>query len=257
MSARSIFADKAVTLKKWNLALAIVHLASGIASIIAAVLLPVPLQARLYTDFDGVTLSTLAAYSLFITVVPIQIIASIIHWLQYADVAEYNKSVLCKGINSLRWIGFALANGLWTWSLFTLAGAGNIFLVISGVLVNFLMQYLGYLHERDNHPVNSPGTMIYLVLGIVPFVIIWAPVLTYHIINISTAKTYISVAIFGSLAFAFFMLVPFIWRYYQRKLNNTMTVRANFMLELFLIVLWALGTTFFVWCNIIGNYADP
>jgi hypothetical protein len=238
-------------LRNWNIAPIIVQLISFIA--LLAISLSDLSGARrvgLWIDVErGASIRSLGTYPIFATLVPFPAITAIFHLLALLNVDNYYKEVETRGVNRLRWIEYAITNGLMTFSLCTLAGAGGVVLLVASVLANLIMQYFGYLHEYYNHPAGSePKTLWYLIAGFVPWIQIWVTVLTYYGLNFDTATTSDGVAIIGSLVLSLTFVIPLVWRYRKQP-----TAKNNYRMEVFYIILSLTAKLFLDWTVIIGT----
>lgn len=234
-------------LRTWNYLVAAVHFSSFVAlTIISYLNLATAKRVRLWTDYDGATLSVIADYPLFATLLPFPAITALFHLLAAWNVDSYYREVLVRGVNRLRWIEYAITNSLITVSLFGIVGAGDVYLFVAGILSNIAMQYFGYAHEEANHPLNRRPTLLPLLTGFLPFFAIWIPTLAYHIADISAAPAFEVVAVFGSLVFALLFVIPLLIRYRTRA-SKEVELQANYNEELFYIILSLTAKLFLDW----------
>lgn len=252
----SRFAKWTRSLRSWNYAVAAVHFSSFVVlTIISFANQSTAPRARLWTDYDGATLTEIANYPLFATLLPFPAITAFFHLLAAWNVDSYYSGVLVKGTNRLRWVEYAITNSLITWSLLTLVGAGNVFLLVAAVFSNVVMQYFGYKHELANHPEESTPTLQTLLMGFLPFFAIWTPTLAYTIAGISAAPAFEIVAVFGSLVFALLFVVPLLIRYRYAG-SAEPEIQANYNEEIFYIILSLTAKLFLDWTVTINTLVN-
>lgn len=223
----------------WNVAVACVHLSSFVALTIISF---VNLDKARY-----VALGATGSYPIFATLLPFPLITGVFHIATAANVDSYYHSVLVLGVNRLRWIEYGITNGLMTWSVLAIAGAGaaSVYLPVMGVLANFSMQYHGYLFEQFR---AKNGTVLWM--GFLPWIVIWVPTLGYYFARISTALLYDGFAILGTFAFSIAFVVP-LW--YRQAKGDTATELYN--VELAYIWLSLTAKLWLDWTMTIGNLA--
>jgi len=242
-------------LKFWNIVAASVQFISFVGLLIAFLTnMDTYRRVSIWIVEDrGSTVNRLAEFFIAVSLLPFPAITSFFHVLALFDVDNYYYSVLIKGRNRLRWIEYSITNGLITFSLVTLAGAGDIVLAIVCVLANFVMQYFGYLHELLNHE-SLDGryrSWTYLIIGFIPWVQIWLAIFVYYGINFSTAPLYESFAIIGSFILSLTFVAPLVWRFNKRP-----TCRNNYYLELVYILLSLSAKLYLDWTVTIGSLVE-
>jgi len=248
----SKFAVSASSLRTWNGVIGAVHLTSFTAlSILSGIFFDQTLQVRIWTDFGGTEIQSLGAYRLFWTLLPFPLITGLIHvWIAVADADNYSRSVLQNGVNRLRWIEYAITNGLISWSVTLLAGAGSLLFPITAVLSNFVMQYFGYLHEVYNHRRTSGRSLWLIFVGFIPWAINWFIVLVYFLERVAREGASVSdwLAVIGSLVWSLAFVAPLLWRYYKPN-----TVENNYTMELIYILLSLSAKLWLDWVVTIGS----
>lgn len=240
------------SLRLWNYIVALVHSTSFVSLLIISIVnaADVPL-VRWWTDFNQTATSEVIVYGISATLLPFPAITALFHLLAAWDVDNYYSEVLCRGVNRLRWVEYAITNSLITVSLLTLVGASNLYLIVACVLSNVVMQYFGYAHEVQNHPANSKPTLTPLLVGFLPFFAIWIATLAYQISGTASPTTYGAVAVYGSLFFALMFVVPLLVRY-SKTGSEKIEVRANYTEEMFYILLSLTAKLFLDWTVTIG-----
>lgn len=228
----------------WNIAVAIVHGSSFIALlVISLVELSEARFVNLWSDVNE-TITSLGSYQLFATLLPFPAITSFVHILAAVGVDNYYAKVINLGINRLRWIEYAITNGLMSWSLTVVAGQGNnVVLAIVTVLSNFIMQWYGYEHERRRFSLEP------LLFGVLPWVINWMIVFTYYGARISTTSVTDGLAIFGSFIWSISFTLPLFWRLTKKSV----TKEVNYRVEVAYILLSLTAKLWLDWVLTIGN----
>lgn len=242
-------------LYRWNVAVVVVHWSSFLALLLISVLrLDEARRVGLWFDADrGTTLRGLGTYPLFATLVPFPFITGVFHILAAAGVDRYYQGALAWGINRLRWVEYSVTNGLMTWSLCMLAGAGNPLVALLCVFANFSMQYMGYAHEQRNHRASMRfRTLGPLLVGFIPWIITWATIFTYWGVNQGTdTKLSDGFAIVGSFVWSLTFVLPLVWRYTREN-----TVDHNYKMERAYILLSLTAKLWLDWTVIIGTLAN-
>lgn len=236
--------NRADDLGRWNIFVVVVHFSSFVAlTVIAFTHLDTNRMVDLWIDFQG-SVRSLGSYAIFITLIPFPAITALFHLMAYFNVDKYYSSVLRGGYNRLRWIEYSITNGLMSWSVCVLSGAGNVWIAIIAVINNILMQYFGYLHERY----ARERSWLFIFFGFIPWVVNWAVVFTFFIERISTALLYESFAIFGTFLWSLTFTFPLFWRYYQKN-----TVENNYKVERAYVILSLTAKLWLDWTVTIGN----
>jgi len=241
-------------LRKWNIAAVVIQSISFIALLILSVVFRDKARlVNLWVETDrGSSIQTLAAYPLYSTLLPFPIITALFHVLALCKVDNYYANVLLRGTNRLRWIEYSITNGLMTFSLCTLAGAGGVVLLVGNILANFLMQYFGYLHEKLTHDTEpSKRTLSYIGFGFLPWLQNWVTILTYYGLNVVDTKVSEHLAILGSFLLSLLFVYPLL-AIYGREHN----MRNFFVLERTYIILSLTAKLYLDWIIVIGTVAN-
>lgn len=239
------------SLKFWNAVVAIVQFFSFAALLtISLVRLSDARHVGLWLDVDrGSAIRDLGSYPLFATLVPFPFITAIFHLLARQDVDSYYSNVLYHGVNRLRWIEYSITNGLMTFSLCVLAGAGGVVLLVVNVLANCIMQAFGYFHEDLVHSQPAGArTFKYILFGFLPWLQTWITVLVYYAVNFSSATLSDGFAIIGSFLLSLTFVLPLVW--YYRRQNNA---ENNYRLEMMYIFLSLTAKLYLDWTVLIGT----
>jgi len=258
---REEFKRRAAALKTWNSAVATVHLSSFTALLVLSIVFyDSAKQVRLWTDFGGVAVQPRGSYRLFYTLLPFPFITGIFHVAIAAfDADNYSRSVLLRGTNRLRWLEYAITNGLISWSLAVLAGAGSLLFPVVAVLCNFVMQFFGYLHEHFNYTAvnykkGERKTRVYrslwfIGIGFVPWIANWLVVLVYFFERTGAAPVNDWLAVIGSLVWSLAFVAPLLWRFYQPD-----SIAVNYYTELAYILLSLSAKLWLDWVVTIGSF---
>lgn len=200
----------------------------------------------LWFDGGGV-IRPLGSFPIAATLLPFPAITALFHLAQALDVGDFYQYALVYGVTPHRWIEYAITNSLMTWSLFALAGVGNVVLLIIGVFLNVLMQLFGFLHERANSKYqHSTG---YLLWGFVPWLALWLVTFAYYFDRAASVPVYYGVAIIGSFILSLAFVAPLVYRYY----TSTPPLRANKNVVRQYSALSATAKLFLDWTVVIGN----
>lgn len=239
------------SLRTWNIVVAVVQLISFTAALIISLVdLDDARRVGLWID-DEFGIKSLGTYPIFATLVPFPFITAIFHLMAVFGVDNYYSSTIFYGLNRLRWIEYGITNGLMTFSLCVLAGAGGVVLLVVNVLANIFMQWCGYLHEKYNHsPRVRRGTLWYIAFGFLPWLQTWVTVLVYFARRPDPPLSDYF-AIIGSLIWSLAFVVPLLWRYSRRG-----SVRDNYNMELMYIFLSLSAKLWLDWTVIIGTLVD-
>jgi len=141
-----------------------------------------------------------------------------------------------------------ITNGLMTFSLCVIAGAGDVVLITVNIIANIIMQYFGYLHEKYNHPPSTvTRTPKFLIFGFLPWLQIWITILVAYGINgnVVTSDAY---SIVGSMLLSLTFVVPLIWRYTVETSSKN-----NYTMELIYIILSFTAKAWLDWTFVLGN----
>jgi hypothetical protein len=234
----------------WNICVTCVHWSSFIAlTAISTTRLDTVRRVALYFDSGKTSLGT---YPLFATLIPFPFITGLFHIFAAYNVDNYYYLVLKRGVNRLRWIEYAITNGLMTWSLCLLVRAGSILIPILCVFANFTMQTYGWWHERRNHMVKREYQSLGpLLLGFIPWLVVWATILAYWIAHVDTSTISEGFAVIGSFVLSLFFVFPLLWRY-----NTLNTIENNYKMEIAYIVLSLTAKLWLDWTLTIGNLVE-
>jgi len=236
----------------WNIAVTTVHWSSFTAILIISLtrLDTVTTVGIWFDDNLGFTVpKSLGSYELFATLVPFPFITGVFHLLAAYNVDNYYYNVLNIGVNRMRWIEYTITNGLMTWSLCVLAGAGSILIPITCVLLNVTMQSYGWFHEKRNHRViYQVRSLVPLLIGFIPWFGIWAVVFTYYGANMSTMVLSDGFAVIGTFIWSLTFVLPLLWRYQKEN-----TVENNYQMEVAYIILSLTAKLWLDWTVVIGN----
>ena len=241
-------------LRWWNVVVAIVHLSSFTAlTVIAFTRLDQARLVPLWVDY-GATVDVLGQYVLFATLLPFPLITGLFHIYATVDPRKtYSREVLLQGRNTLRWIEYAITNGLMSWSVAVVAGANNLILPITCVLSNCVMQYFGYLHETINQKLKQPGkTWGPLLVGFVPWLINWLIALLYFGFRIGRESVQVTdyLAVFGTFVWSLGFVAPLVWRF------NKPGIVPNYKVEVAYALLSLSAKLWLDWVLTIGNLVE-
>lgn len=237
------------SLRFWSWLVVAVHTSSFVALLIITLLVASPLNVPLWIDFGG-SITSLGSYPIAATLLPFPITTAIFHAAQALDVADYYRAAIVRGVTPHRWIEYSITNGLITWSIFVLAGAGNILLPVSGVLINVVMQYFGYLHECAN--TRGRRSLTLLLWGFVPYLPLWIVPLTYYFATAALVPLYYGVAIIGTFVLSLLFTAPLFWRYFTSKPE----LIANYQAERAFLLLSLTAKLYLDWAVTGGNLAN-
>jgi len=235
------------SLRTWNWAVAAVHGASFVALLIITLTSSAPLLSfPVWTDF-GQVLTVLFTTPISATLLPFPFITSAFHVAAALGVADYYKFALVKGVTPHRWLEYMITNGLMTVSVFALAGAGNILLPITGLVLNVIMNYFGYVHELAN--TKRQRTLNFVWWGFAPWLPLWIIPLTYYFVAASTLPIYFGVAIVGTFLFSIGFVLPLFYRYS----TSSPELVANYNTERAYLILSLTAKLFLDWTVTIGT----
>jgi|SRR6056297_737878 len=201
--------------------------------------------APLWTDFGGVVQAR-GQFPLAVTVLAFPLITSLFHAAQALDAYDFYQYGLVLGYTPHRWLEYAITNGLITFDIFLLAGAGSVPLLLSALVLNALMNFCGYLHERANSARQE--SLGYLFLGFLPWLPLWLVPLVYYAESASRSPTYYGTAILGSFVISLLFPLPLVWRYY----TSTERARANYYTKVMYAVLSFTSKLYLGWVVVLG-----
>lgn len=236
--------------RRWEIAASVVNAVSFLALLIGTLAtLSRTLRVPIWTDFGG-AIQTRGDFPLIVTVLAFPLITSIFHAAQAADVYDFYQRGLVLGVTPHRWLEYTITNGLITLDIYLLSGASNVFLVLSGLFLNALMNFFGYLHERANS--THQHSLGFLLVGFLPWVPLWFTPLFYYFVAVSAVPTYYGVAIIGSFVISLLFPLPLFWRYY----TSTEQIKANAYVKIAFAILSATAKLFLGWTVFIGNLVE-
>ena len=241
-------------LRNWNYVVATVHTSSFIAlSIISFIRLADPLFTRFVDVWTtGVTapITLIGSYPIFATLIPFPFITAIFHVMAACGVGDYYRDVMRRARNTLRWIEYAITNGLMSWSLVFIGGdGGNLWIAISCVVSNVIMQLFGYLYEHSNEDPKRRNLWL-IAVGFLPWIYNWTWVFVLYGNRASTALLSDGFGIIGSFVWSLAFVAPLVYRKYTR---NKSSLRANYYTELAYILLSLSAKLWLDWAITVGN----
>lgn len=212
-------------LRTWNIAVGVVFLLFFIAILFTALFALPPLLIP-------VTLrnSPLTVLNLNWTLLPFSLITALFHFLAAANVGDYTRNVIGRGVSPLRWTEYAITNALMMITVAAVAGVQDLTLLFFVIpLANISMQWFGLQHE-----IYAEETMAFLWWGFVPWAIIWAPILA-ALFDGGALAGWATVAIWFAFITSFAFPAVLLWRsnvYDEPYRNNYRTEIAFLVLSL-------------------------
>lgn len=275
---------KAKVLQKLNLAAGIVHLLSGVALVIVAIIFrDDAVRTELTTDFKVFSESftgpatagqlelqskSLGFYPVVWVDIPFPFITAAFHLvlaLSQTYRNRYNAYVFAEGRNPYRWREYAITASLMTWVICQLSGITNIFLLIMiAVVANIALQFTGEWMERTNHDLFGLRKRakhidwVPTAVGWIIFLGQWSTILTYFFTAISSPRpegveqvpVFVYLIVIGLFfQFAVFGFTLFIRFYYQ--CNSSLNKAYNS--EIMFILLSFTSKLFLTWTLQIGT----
>lgn len=238
------------SLRRWNLAVGAVHTTSFVVLLIITLsTLSRTLRLPLWTDF-GASIAPLGLFPLAATLLPFPAITAIFHFAQAFGVCDYYQYALVRGVTPHRWLEYSITNGLMTFSVFVLAGAGNILLPLTGLVLNVVMQLFGYFHERANS--THQHSLGFLFYGFLPWLPLWFIPLAYYIAAATSLPIFYGVAIIGTFLGSIAFTFPLFWRYW----TSDEPIEANYKAERAFLLLSLTLKLFLDWTVVIGNLVE-
>jgi hypothetical protein len=238
--------------RREELLVAAVHATSFVALLIITLsTLSRALVLPLWFDGGGVAIRSLGTFPISATLLPFPAITALFHLAQAFDVADYYQYTLVRGVTPHRWLEYSITNGLMMWSIYTLAGAGNILLPITGLFLNVLMQFFGYAHERANSG-RGQHSLGYLLWGFVPWLALWLIPLTYYFDRAGELPVYYGVAIVGTFLLSLVFVAPLVWRYN----TNDAPLLANKRVAQYYARISLTAKLLLDWTVVIGNLVE-
>jgi len=237
----------------WNIGVTCVHWTSFIAlMVISFTRLDRTQRVHLWFDagYGQAIPRSLGSYPLFATLVPFPFLTGCFHVMAALNVDQYYHGTLKLGMNRLRWVEYAITNGLMTWSLCVLVGAGSILVPILCVFSNFVMQSFGWFHERRNHGVTRAArSLTPLLLGFIPWIVTWATILSYWSVNGGNVAK--ALAVWGTFVWSLGFVAPLLWRYKQPNM-----IKHNYNMEMAYMILSLSAKLWLDWTLVIGNLVE-
>lgn len=259
MKVKATNRQLAVALRRWNWLVAAVHFTSFVTLLILTLVFrDRQLRVPLWTDFvdssnEGVV-EVRAVQPLAATLLPFPLITALFHAAQAMNIFSYNRYALDRGVTPHRWIEYTITNGLMTWSVFVLAGARNILLPVTGLFLNALMNFFGYLHELLNS--EQQKSLFLLWTGFVPWLPLWIVPIVYFVANAGSLPLYVGFAVFGTFLLSVAFTVPLQWRYFiepKEGFDKEQRLQANFAVERAYLLLSLTAKLYLDWTVVIGN----
>lgn len=87
-------------------------------------------------------------------------------------------------VNTFRWAEYGLSAGIMLWLISQLSGATDVPLLFVVAMMNFALQYCGYMVERTGDP-----DFAFSVIGWILFVAIWVPIMWKFFDSLSLASS--------------------------------------------------------------------
>lgn len=244
--AQSEYQRYALTLRTANFVVAGVHFTSFLVLLIFNLTGVVPsLLLPIWHDVDQ-AVTPIVDQAISVTLLPFPLITAIFHLVQGLGVACYFRYALVKGYTPHRWLEYAITNGLVGWSVHLLAGVGNIFILVTSVVLNAIMNYFGYLHEKKN--AGCQRSLSLLWFGFVPYLPLWYAPLSYFFLSGAARPAFYGWAIIGSFLLSFSFVFPLFWRFSTRMPE----MRANFTVEMIYLILSLTAKLYLDWAVTIG-----
>lgn len=244
--------DYRTRLRNWNIAVAIVQTVSFIALLVLSLVYSDKArEVSIWIDTGrGTIIQQLASYRLYVTLLPFPIITAAFHVLALLMKDKYYDDVLVRGQNLLRWIEYMITNGLMTFSLCTLVGAGGVVLLVVNLIGNIIMQSFGYLHESRVHG-RGKRTLAYIGFGFLPWLQNWVTIFTYYGLNIGSLRISEHLAVVGSFLLSLTFVYPLLAIYWQPH-----TTKNFFTLERTYIILSLTAKLYLDWILVSGTIAN-
>lgn len=238
-------------LRNLNIAVGVVHTTSFYTLLVITLLnLNTLLRLPIWIDYNA-DIAVVSHFPISATLLPFPFITGSFHFAEAIGVCDYYRRVLVLGVTPHRWIEYTVTNGLMTWSLFLLAGAGNLWLLIGSLFLNALMQYFGYLQELYNSA--RQRTLVPLLLGFVPWSVLWLVTFVYFARLDGPVPAYFYVAIIGSFVWSIAFTIPLFYRYFTSDDDE----EANFKVEVMYGTLSLTAKLWLDWTVTGGNLAHP
>lgn len=241
------FEQRSRDLRWWNTAVGAVHSLSFVALLTITLLnLDRALTLPLWLDFGG-EIRPLGRFPISATLLPFPLITALTHFAAAAGYGRYYYYALRVGVTWHRWVEYSITNGLMTWSVLALAGVGNVLILVAGVIVNVIMQYFGFAHEREN--VGAQTTLAFLWWGFLPWLVLWFLAFAYYFgATIAVAPFFVGLAVVGTWLLSFTFVLPLVYRYY----TSSPALEANYKTDRAYQVASLTSKLFLDWTVLIG-----
>ncbi len=204
-TASGVDADRLAGLRRWNVALAVLHAAQAVAVLVLATDFAITLVNSFPTGPPGseiadstsaLDLPIGAAIAVFLA------LAAIDHGLTGTVLRERYEDDLRAGINRFRWVEYSVSATIMIVLIALYAGVTQLTAVIAIIGANVSMILFGWLQEAMNPPGRERTTMLPFWFGVVAGAAPWA-VIGLNIFGAETVPGFV-LGIFASL-FVFFM----------------------------------------------------
>ena len=242
---------RAKVLRNLNITVGVVHSTSFyVLLVLTLVNLNNLLRLPIWIDYNG-AIDVVVHFPLAATLLPFPFITACFHFAEAIGACDYYRYVLVLGVTPHRWIEYTITNGLMTWSIFVLAGVGNLWLLITALFLNGAMQYCGYLQEVYNSA--RQRTIAPLLLGFIPWFLLWLVTFIYFARLDAPVPPYAYVAIIGSFFWSLAFTIPLFYRYFTTDDDE----EANFKVEVMYAALSLTAKLWLDWTVTGGNLANP
>lgn len=172
---------KFINLRKWNISMALLHLAQGIAMLVLSNGFKLPVTSS-FLQFDQVTkslqprLETMFTLKIGPMVALFLFISAAAHLLVSLPRINdwYNKN-LSRGINFARWIEYFFSSSIMILIIAMLVGIYDIASLLSIFFLNGMMILFGWLmevHNQDTKKTNWTSYIFGCITGIIPWIAI-------------------------------------------------------------------------------------
>ena len=96
---------------------------------------------------------------------------------------------MARHINAHRWCLYAVATSLIIWVVAQYAGIGNLIILVALVAVNVALNLAAYDMEAENCSAVRSAHVSFtpFLVGIFMFLVIWTPIIVYHIVSAGIA----------------------------------------------------------------------
>lgn len=172
--------QKLISLRKFNLLMALLHFGQGMAMLILSSNFSLPVTTS-YLKFDGATQSlvpnTQTLFNLKIgpAVAAFLFISALAHLLVSTILNKWYNENLAKGINMARWIEYSFSSSIMIVIISMLVGIYDISALIPIFFVNAAMILFGWmmeLHNKSTEKVNWTSFYFGCITGVAPWIVI-------------------------------------------------------------------------------------